>query len=76
MPRIRANRYDYMTADKVRRLHGELLAEGIRDTEVAEWLGCTSQNVGSHFKRGTFSLKQYIIMMDKLDAVKAKRRQA
>ena len=66
MPRISANRYDYIVRDKVKSLHGQLLAEGIRDTEVAEWLGCTSQNVGNHFRNATFSYKQILVIEDHL----------
>lgn len=66
MPRIRQNKYDYMVLDRVKALHGRLLAEGIRDTEVAEWLGCSSQNVGNHFRHGTFNYKQILIMEDRL----------
>lgn len=72
MPRIRQNKYDYMVLDRVKDLHGRLLAEGIRDTEVAEWLGCTSQNVGAHFRNATFNYKQILIMEELLKERKGK----
>ena len=70
MPRVKQNRYDYMVKDQVKALHGELLAEGIRDTTVAEWLGCSSQNVGSHFRNGTFSYKQILIIQGELNRLR------
>lgn len=70
MPRIRQNKYDYMVLDQVKALHGELLAEGIRDTEVARWLDCSSQNVGAHFRNGSFSYKQILIIQDHIDRIK------
>ena len=66
MPRVRQNREDYLVKDAVKKLHGQLLAEGIRDTEVATWLGCSSQNTSSHFRNASFSYKQILIIQDNL----------
>lgn len=66
MPRVKLNREENMVRDAVKKIHGQLLAEGIRDTEVAEWLGCTSQNVSSHFRNATFSYRQILVIEDHL----------
>ena len=72
MPRIKLKKYDYMVMDRIKALHGALLAEGIRNPEVASWLGCTSQNVGSHFRNGTFTYKQVLIIEDHLRMIREK----
>ena len=73
MPRVHQNQYDYLVKDRIKALHGELLAEGIRDTEVAKWLNCTSQNVSAHFKRASFSFRQILIIEDHLKKLRDKR---
>ncbi len=75
MPRILQNKYEYMVRDKVKALHGRLLAERIRDTEVAKWLGCSSQNVGNHFRNATFTYKQILIIEDHIKTLEKERRQ-
>lgn len=70
MPRIRENRFDYMVRDRVKQLHGELLAEGIRDVEVARWLNCSSQNASAHFRNASFTYKQILIIRERLREVK------
>lgn len=70
MPRVKldriANHEEYLVQDATKQLHGRLLAEGIHDTEVASWLGCSSQNVSSHFRNCTFSYRQVLIIEDNL----------
>ena len=66
MPRIKQNRDEYLVRNAVKALHGRLLAEGIHDVDVAQWLNCTSQNVSSHFRNATFSYRQILIIEDHL----------
>ena len=70
MPKVKldhiANHEEYLVRDAVKALHGKLLAEGIHDTDVAEWLGCSSQNVSNHFRNCTFSYRQVLIIEDNL----------
>ncbi len=70
MPRIDANRYRYQARDMIRELHGALLARGVRDVQVADWLNCTSQNVGRHFKNGSFTLEQFLTIRGHLEEMK------
>lgn len=74
MPRVKLNRYEYMVRDRVKALHGRLLAEGIHNTEVARWLDCSSQNVGNHFRKGTFTYKQILIIEDKLSTIEGEKQ--
>lgn len=76
MPRVLQNKYEYMVRDKVKALHGRLLAEGVRDTEVARWLGCTSQNVGNHFRNASFTYKQILIIQDHLSMIEGEKQWA
>ena len=36
MPRIKQNRDEYIVRDELKQLHGQLLAEGIRDVQVGQ----------------------------------------
>lgn len=73
MPRVKTKEYDYLVKDRIKALHSELLAEGIRDTDVAEWLDCTSQNVSAHFRQASFSFRQVLIIEDHLKKLRDKR---
>lgn len=73
MPRVRSKEYDYLVKDRIKALHGELLAEGVHNVEIASWLGCTPQNVGAHFKHGSFSFKQILIIEDHLKKLQDRR---
>ena len=70
MPRIKQNRDEYIVRDELKQLHGQLLAEGIRDVQVGQWLNCSGQNVGKHFKNASFSYKQVRIIQNNLAAVR------
>ena len=70
MPRIDAYRYRYQAKAMIRDLHGQLLARGVHDVQVAGWLNCTSQNVGHHFRNGTFTLEQFLTIQGNLAELK------
>ena len=67
MPRVKLNREEYLVRDAVKKLHGQLLAEGIHDVDVAGWLHCTPQNISRHFRNGSFSYRQILIIQARLE---------
>lgn len=76
MPRIYERRFEYAAEDEIRNLHGQLLAEGIHDAEVAEWLGCSPQNVSRHFREASFSFRQVVVIRGRLKEEREKRLKA
>ena len=72
MAKIYLDETDRRHMRKVRALHGELLAEGIHDAQIGEWLGCTSQNVSQKWKRGSFTWREHDIIKQKLEEVRKK----
>lgn len=70
MPKIFLSKAEQLAARELKKLHAELLAEGIRDKTVAEWLGCTPQNIGQLWKRSSFSFGQYLVILEQLRRIK------
>lgn len=70
MPKVYMSEADRLCDRELKRLHGELLAEGIRDKTIALWLGCTAQNVGQLWKNHSFSYKQILVIQKELEKVK------
>lgn len=66
MPRVKLNKIDYLVRDRIKNLHGRLLAQGLKNVDVAKWLGCSPQNVGYHFRHGTFSYRQIVTIEEHL----------
>lgn len=67
MPRIKAKKKDYKATDFCRWLKGEMAMKDIRQKTVAEWLGTTQQTVSFKIKNGCFSLKELLILFEKLE---------
>lgn len=70
MPKIYLSKAEQFAARELKKLHAELLAEGIRDKTVAEWLGCTPQNIGQLWKRASFSYGQILVILEQLKRIK------
>lgn len=67
MPRTFLTNEDRLLDLECRKLHANLLAAGIKNPQVAEWLGCSVQNVSYLWRNKSFSFKQYLILQDKLE---------
>ena len=74
MPRIKRAKNDYMVRDELKQLHGQLLAEGISNKKVGEWLDISGQCVGQHFKNASFSYRQVRVMETGLAEVREANR--
>lgn len=70
MPKIYRSLAESLAARELKKLHAELLAEGIRDKTVAEWLNCSPQNIGRHWKNNSFSYAQVLVIQEQLRAIK------
>ena len=70
MSKIIIGRDNRLVDRKLRRLHADLLSFGVSNTDIAEWCGCTSQNISQRWKTGGFTGRQIIIMQDRLEALK------
>lgn len=67
MPRITSKKKDYKLTDFRRWLIGEIKVQGYKQSEVAEWLGISQQAVSAKLKSGSFSLKELLILFEKLN---------
>jgi len=47
-------------------LVGEIKVQGFRQSDVADWLGITQQAVSQKLKLGNFTLKELLIIFEKL----------
>ena len=66
MPRVTIKRKDYKLTDFRRWLVGEIKVQGFRQSDVADWLGITQQAVSQKLKLGNFTLKELLIIFEKL----------
>lgn len=67
MPRVAIKKKDYKIVDFRKWLIAELKIRKIRQDEVGEWLGVSQQAVSAKLRTGAFSLKEIIILFEKLD---------
>jgi len=67
VPRVSINKKDYIVKDFRRWLIGEIKVQGYKQSEVAEWLGISQQAVSAKLKSGSFSLKELLILFEKLN---------
>lgn len=70
MPKIFTKETDRLAYRESRRLLGECRSAGVNNATIADWLGCTSQNVGQHFRKGTFSLGQALVIRAGLEKIR------
>lgn len=70
MPKIYLSMAEQLAARELKKLHAELLAEGIRDKQIAAWLSCSPQNVGQLWKRASFSYGQILVILEHLRRIK------
>lgn len=68
--KIYLSRAEQLAARELKKLHAELLTEGIRDKTIAEWLNCTPQNIGQLWKRSSFSFGQILVIQEHLKRIK------
>lgn len=62
MPKVYLSAEDRMMDAEARKLRAELLAAGFRNADLAEWLGCSPQNIGYLWKNKSFSWRQILIV--------------
>lgn len=67
MPRIKANKREYMIKDFSSWLVGKMWEQGLKQKDVAEWLDCTQQNFSLKLKNHSFTLEEIIIIFHKLN---------
>ena len=67
MPKIYLTEADRLVSKELKLFHGELFAHGVRNKDIAGWLGCTEQNVSQLWKNNSFSYKQILLIKQKLE---------
>lgn len=72
MPRVAIKKKDYIVTDFLKWLRGEMAVRGIKQSDIAEWLGVSQQAVSIRVRRGTFSLKELLIIFENLGTSKEK----
>lgn len=70
MPRVRIKKKEYAVSDFKKWLIGEMAMQNIRQKDMAEWLGMTQQAVSLKIQKSDFSLKELIVIFDKLQTDK------
>lgn len=70
MPRVRIKKKDYAVTDFRKWLIGEMAVQNIRQKDLAEWLGMSQQAVSIKIQKSDFSLKELIILFDRLQTDK------
>lgn len=70
MPRVRIKKKDYAITDFRKWLIGEMAVQNIRQKDLAEWLGMSQQAVSIKIQKSDFSLKELIILFDRLQTDK------
>lgn len=70
MPRVRIKKKDYAINDFRKWLIGEMAVQNIRQKDLAEWLGMSQQAVSIKIQKSDFSLKELIILFDRLQTDK------
>lgn len=71
MPKIYFSEADQLAEKELRSLHAELFAQGIRNRQIAEWLGCSEQNVSQLWKNRSFSFRQIVAIRHELEKISA-----
>lgn len=69
MPKVYLSEADQLADKELKSLHAELIVQGIRNKKIAEWLGCSEQNVSQLWKNCSFSFKQILVIKQKLKEV-------
>lgn len=67
MPRVAIKKNDYIIKDFRRWLIGELKVQGLRQADMAQWLGISQQAVSAKLKSGNFDMKELLIIFEKLN---------
>lgn len=67
MPRVAIKKNDYIIKDFRRWLIGELKVQGLRQADMAQWLGISQQAVSAKLKSGKFDMKELLIIFEKLN---------
>lgn len=70
MPKVFLNDADRICSREHKKLHGELMAEGVTNRQIASWLNCTAANVGQRWKNCSFSYRQILIMQHELERIR------
>jgi len=69
MPKVYLSEADRLCNKKLKQLRGRLAAERITNDQVGEWLNCTGANVAKHFRNGSFSYRQILVIEDRLSRI-------
>ena len=73
MPRVNLNSEKYMISDFHEKLKQECRTYGISLQKQAEACGCSRQNLSRLYKNNTLSLRQYLLINNKLEEAKRER---
>ena len=73
MPRVNLNSEKYMISDAHEKLKQECRTYKITLDMQAEACGCTKQNLSKLYKNNTLSLRQYLLINNKLEEAKRER---
>lgn len=73
MPRVTINKKTYMLKDLATWIVGRMYAKGLRQEDVAQWIGINQQSMSRRLKlaregKDTFSAGELITLLKNLDA--------
>ncbi len=73
MPRVAINKKTYMIRDLSSWIVGRMHAKGLRQTDVAQWIGINQQSLSRRLKKARegvdeFSFWDLVILLKNLDA--------